>query len=112
MNNLYKDLKRKFNDQSLEKLNLVKECKEKLEIEEEKSDILKRQIKDFENILTMKNQNIKNLTESNKNLLSEVRVINASNYDYKITNENKNSELDFTKKELEKYNRRQKEKYS
>lgn len=81
---------------------MERECKEKMDMEEEKSDIVKRQIKDMENILNMKNQNIKNLTESNKNLLSEIKVLNASNNDFKKTNDIKNSEIEFTKKELEK----------
>ena len=102
MNNLYKDLKKKYNELSQEKINVEKEFKEKLEIEEEKTDIIKRQLKDMENILTMKNQNIKNLTESNKNLLSEIKVLNSSNNDFKKINEIKNTETEFSKKELEK----------
>jgi hypothetical protein len=102
MNNLYKDLRKKYNDLSLEKINAEKDFKEKLVIEEEKSEIIKRQIKDMDNIIAQKNLNIKSLTESNKNLLSEIKVLTVSNQDFKKINEIRNTDIDFSKKELEK----------
>jgi len=56
----------------------------------------------LENTINLKNQNIKNLTESNKNLLSEISLLNVNYNDLKKTNEVKISDLDFSKKELEK----------
>jgi hypothetical protein len=102
INNLYKDLRKKYNDLSLEKLNAEKEFKEKFFIEEEKSEIIKRQIKDMENIISSKNLNIKSLTESNKNLLSEIKVLSVSNQDFKKINEIRYTDNEFSKKELEK----------
>lgn len=100
--NLYKDLKKKYSDLQSEKLRVEQNLSSKIELENEKVEILNRQIKDLDNTINVKNQNIKSLTESNKNLLSEINILNINNNDLKKINEVKISELDFTKKELEK----------
>ena len=99
--NLYKDLKKKYSDLQSEKLRIEQNLLSKIDIENEKVEILNRQIKDIEKSVNLKNENIKSLTESNKNLLSEINILNINNIDLKKTNEVKISELDFTKKELE-----------
>ena len=100
--NIYKDLKKKYSDLQSEKLRTEQNLLSKIDLENEKVEILNRQIKDLENSINLKNQNIKNLTESNKNLLSEINILNMNNNDLKKINEVKISELDFSKKELEK----------
>ena len=100
--NLHKDLKKKFTDLQAEKLKMEQSFTSKLDIENEKIEVLTRQIKDLESSINLKNQNIKSLTESNKNLLSEVSLLNSNNIDFKKINEIKNGELEFSKKELEK----------
>lgn len=100
--NIYKDLKKKYSDLQSDKLKIEQNLISKIEIENEKVEILTRQIKDLENSISQKNQNIKSLTESNKNLLSEINIFNIKSNDLKRTNEMKISELDFNKKELEK----------
>jgi hypothetical protein len=100
--NLYKDLKKKYSDLQSEKLRIEQNLLSKIDIENEKVEILNRQIKEIEKSVNLKNENIKSLTESNKNLLSEINILNMNNIDLKKINEVKISELDFTKKELEK----------
>lgn len=99
---LYKDSKKKLNDLTIEKVKLEQNYQVKLELENEKVEILNRQIKDLEVNIAKKNDQLKFLTESNKNLLSEVSMLNVNNNDLKKTNEVKVAELDFSKKELEK----------
>ena len=94
-------MKKKYSDLQSEKFRIEQNFLSKIDIENEKVEILNRQIKDLEKSVNLKNENIKSLTESNKNLLSEINILNINNIDLKKTNEVKISELDFTKKELE-----------
>ncbi len=102
MQNLHKDLKKKFNEIQSEKLKVEQNLSSKIDIENEKIDILNRQIKDLENIISLKNSDLKILIESNKNLLGELSIVNANNIDLKKINDSRNLELEFSKKELEK----------
>lgn len=100
--NVYKEIKKKFSELQSEKLKIEQNYLSKLDVESEKIEILTRQLKDLESNIEIKNKNIKTLTDSNKNLINEVSLLNVSNNDLRKTNEIKNSELDFMRKELEK----------
>lgn len=100
IDNLNKDLRKKINEKAFEIIKLEKDFKEKIEIEEEKHEITKRQVSYLEKEIATKNQNIKNLIESNKNLLSQIKMLITSNDELKKNSENKTTEIDFIKSEL------------
>ena len=70
--NAYKELRKKFNDLLEEKTKSEQEYMSKLEMEKEKIRILLKDSEILENKSIRKSNDMKSLSESNKNLLIEL----------------------------------------
>jgi hypothetical protein len=99
--NAYKDLRKKYNDLLEEKTKLEQDFNTKLEMEKEKIRILLKDTETLENKNIRKSNDMKSLSESNKNLLVELRSINSILDEMNKHKEGLLMELSFYKSEYE-----------
>jgi hypothetical protein len=99
--NAYKDLRKKYNDLLEEKTKLEQDFNTKLEMEKEKIRILLKDTETLENKNIRKSIDMKSLSESNKNLLVELRSINSILDEMNKHKEGLLMELSFYKSEYE-----------
>jgi hypothetical protein len=99
--NAYKDLRKKYNELLEEKSKLEHSYNTKLEMEKEKNSILMKDSESLENKVLRKSNDMKSLSESNKNLLIELRSINSILDDMNKQKEGLLMELSFYKSELD-----------
>jgi hypothetical protein len=98
--NAYKELRKKYNDLNEEKLKLENTFNSKLDLEKEKLKVIVKENEENGKKINKYSEDIKQLSEVNKNMIIEVRSINNLLDEAHKVREVQLMELNFYKMEL------------
>jgi hypothetical protein len=99
--NAYKDLRKKSNELMEDKSRIELDFNERIELEKEKNEILNREIKSSEEKILKLNKDLKIVSDSNRNLIIELKSINTILDEVNKQKENFMLEISYYKNELE-----------
>lgn len=99
--NAYKELKNKYNTLMEEKMKLEEDFNSRMDLEKEKLDIIKSEAEKHDKKLHRTGEDLKTLSESNKNLIIEIRSLNNILDETSRQREAALMELNFYKNECE-----------